>query len=103
MSRATTSASAVGSANAKAPRQPKKKEPGELPVELAELQIKGLFNRFDHTVSFPHLPEGATGPSLVLLHGQNGVGKTTLLLMLDGLMRLDFDVFRVRPFSSCSL
>ena len=42
-------------------------------------------------------------PSLVILHGRNGVGKTTLLRMLDGLMRLDFDVFREVPFVSSGL
>jgi energy-coupling factor transporter ATP-binding protein EcfA2 len=97
------SSAPVGASHQKRLQVSRKREPGELPVELAELSVTGLFGRFDHVVAFPHAQEGAADPSLVILHGQNGVGKTTVLLMLDGLMRLDFDVFRVRPFSTCTL
>ena len=73
-------------------------------VELASISVKGLFGRYDHTIDFPHAGIYLeSDPALVIIHGQNGVGKTTLLLMLDGLMRLDFDVFRVRPFRECRL
>jgi energy-coupling factor transporter ATP-binding protein EcfA2 len=75
----------------------------EAPNELLELEVNGLFGTFDYDIRFPHPPEGSSEPALVILHGPNGVGKTTLLLMLDGLMRLDFDVFRVRRFTKCSL
>jgi len=49
------------------------------------------------------LPESSSEPSLVILFGENGIGKTTLLQMLDGLLGLDFDIFRTRPFRSCTL
>ncbi len=75
----------------------------EVPIELLDLDVRGLFGTFDYNIRFPHPPEGSSEPALVILHGPNGVGKTTLLLMLDGLMRLDFDVFRVRPFAKCAL
>jgi energy-coupling factor transporter ATP-binding protein EcfA2 len=82
--------------------QPPRKA-GEPPVELASLEVKGLFGRFDHRIDFPHALEAAGDPSLVILNGPNGIGKTTLLLMLDGLLRADFDIFRVRPFTSSTL
>jgi energy-coupling factor transporter ATP-binding protein EcfA2 len=72
-------------------------------AELVRFAVKGLFGRYDHDVRFPRSEERDAEPSLVILHGANGIGKTTVLLMLDGLLRLDFDVFRVRPFSSCEL
>jgi len=75
----------------------------ESPAELAELRVEGLFGRYNHVVTFPHLTEASQQPSLVILFGDNGIGKTTLLQMLDGLLELDFDVFRARPFKRCSL
>jgi len=42
-------------------------------------------------------------PSVVILFGPNGIGKTTLLQMLDGFMRLDFDAFRRVPFGRAHL
>jgi energy-coupling factor transporter ATP-binding protein EcfA2 len=73
------------------------------PVELASIEVNGLFGNADIAVEFPHSEAADNEPALVLLHGRNGVGKTTLLLMLDGMIRLDFDIFRVRPFMSCVL
>ena len=72
-------------------------------TELVSLEIKSLFGVSDHRVEFPRTIEPSDDPSLVVLHGRNGSGKTTTLLMLDGLLRLDFDVFRVRPFASAAL
>lgn len=75
-------------------------------MQLARLDIEGLFGRYTHTVPFPTRPEDAgedAEPSIAILHGPNGVGKTTVLRMLNGLMRLDFDVFRVTPFVECRL
>jgi len=74
-------------------------------LQLEELTIEGLFDHFDHRVVFPTSSEEEEDaiPSLVILHGRNGVGKTTILRMIDGLMQLNFDVFREVPFSLCSL
>lgn len=67
-------------------------------VQLAKFEIFGLFDEMDHSITFPTPPEGNPTPSLVILHGPNGVGKTTMLRMIDGMMRLDFNSFRRVPF-----
>jgi ABC-type hemin transport system ATPase subunit len=72
-------------------------------VQISELVVHGLFGRYDHKVSLPTASEEASLPSVVILYGPNGIGKTTVLRMFDGLMRLDFDVFREVPFVSCHL
>lgn len=72
-------------------------------VQLATFQVRGLFGQMDHEITFPTPLEGESGPSLVILHGTNGVGKTTVLRMIAGLMRLDFNPFRAVPFSSARL
>jgi len=72
-------------------------------MQLREFEISGLFGELTHTIHFPVPKEGDSAPSLVILHGRNGVGKTTILRMLDGLLRLDFDEFRSVPFANCSL
>jgi ABC-type cobalamin/Fe3+-siderophores transport system ATPase subunit len=72
-------------------------------MQLKRLAIRGLFGTMDHTIQFPVPGEQASTPSLVILHGRNGVGKTTILRMLDGLLRLDFNTFRQIPIASCVL
>lgn len=80
-------------------------------MQLTRLELRGLFNRYDYSIPLAfgdadqaRLPlEEMPGPSVVILHGPNGVGKTTVLNMLDGLLRLDFNVFRAMPFSDCKL
>src|SRR5260370_11340597 len=72
-------------------------------MQLKEFRISGLFDELHHTIQFPIPKEEDSTPSLVILHGRNGVGKTTILRMLDGLLRLDFDEFRQIPFETCSL
>jgi energy-coupling factor transporter ATP-binding protein EcfA2 len=72
-------------------------------VQLSEFSVEGLFGRYDHSMRFPHGGERSDLPSVVILHGPNGVGKTTLLRMLDGIMHLDFDMFRVTPFGRARL
>ncbi len=42
-------------------------------------------------------------PAVVFIHGRNGIGKTTVLRMLEGIMRLDFNPFRQIPFTSATL
>ncbi|MER8784250.1 AAA family ATPase [Mesorhizobium sp. M0437] len=72
-------------------------------MELKQFEVKGLFNSYDHLVSFPTTSGVAQQPAIVIIHGRNGVGKTTLLRMLDGIMRLDFTTFRNVPFSEAKL
>ncbi len=72
-------------------------------VQLAKFEVRGLFNQMDHVIEFPTSAQDRPGPSLVILHGPNGVGKTTVLRMIDGLMRLDYTAFRNVPFGSARL
>jgi predicted ATPase len=72
-------------------------------MQLAEFEVLGLFGRYDHRIKFPLSKAGESRPSLVILHGPNGVGKTTILRMIDGCMQLDFNVFREIPFKTAAL
>jgi len=67
-------------------------------MQLDEFEIKALFGKYNHTISFPHRDENDPNPSLVILHGKNGIGKTTILKMIDGILKLDFNIFRSVPF-----
>jgi ABC-type cobalamin/Fe3+-siderophores transport system ATPase subunit len=72
-------------------------------LQLSELVVRGLFERYDHRIPLSTVSEYDSEASVVILYGPNGVGKTTVLRMLDGLLRLDFDVFREVPFRECYL
>jgi ABC-type phosphate/phosphonate transport system ATPase subunit len=76
---------------------------GHSDVQIAELVVHKLFGKYDHKVALPISAEDNIMPSVVILYGLNGIGKTTVLRMFDGLMRLDFDVFREVPFGTCYL
>jgi len=67
-------------------------------MQLAELVVEGLFGKYDHKVLLPTSGEDEAEPSVVILHGPNGVGKTTILRMLSGMIKLDFNLFRSVPF-----
>ena len=75
----------------------------EIPLELQNFRIEGLFGYLDHTIPFPGPSNDGTDPTVVILHGQNGIGKTTILRMLDGILRLDFNIFRMIPFERAEL
>jgi energy-coupling factor transporter ATP-binding protein EcfA2 len=72
-------------------------------MQLAELVVQGLFGKYDHKIAFPMTSEDETKPSVVILHGPNGIGKTTVLRMLNGMMALDFSIFRTVPFAAAHL
>jgi energy-coupling factor transporter ATP-binding protein EcfA2 len=82
---------------------PPSRRSGMSDVQLSELVVQGLFDKYDHKIPLPTSTGDESLPSIVILYGPNGVGKTTVLRMLDGIMRLDFDVFREVPFESCHL
>jgi predicted ATP-binding protein involved in virulence len=86
-------------------RKPIQRQPSvsRSPIQLSRFSVSRLFGRYDHAIQFPHTAEASDVPSVVILHGPNGVGKTTVLRMLDGMMQLDFDMFRVTPFGTASL
>lgn len=72
-------------------------------MQLRRFEIRGLFGDLNHTIAFPVPSEESTSPALVVLHGRNGVGKTTVLTMMDAMLRLDFNPFREVPFNRCDL
>ena len=72
-------------------------------MQFMRFDIEGLFGRRSHHISFPMALEDRRDPLVLILHGKNGVGKTTVLRMLDSLLRLDFNVFRQIRFDFCSL
>jgi ABC-type lipoprotein export system ATPase subunit len=76
-------------------------------MQILNLQVRGLFKRFNHDIDFPVVAGENAGPSVVILYGPNGVGKTTVLRMLDAFLRERrggaWDVFRTVPFESCTI
>lgn len=72
-------------------------------MQIKQFAISGLFGAFQRVIPFHTHPEEAQELSLVLLHGPNGSGKTTCLNMIDGMMALDFSIFREIPFDTATL
>jgi energy-coupling factor transporter ATP-binding protein EcfA2 len=73
-------------------------------AKITQFEIAGLFGRpLNHTITFPPQSVNATEPELLILLGPNGCGKTTILRMIDGMIRLDFDMFRKMPFATAKL
>ncbi|MFI8421752.1 AAA family ATPase [Streptomyces sp. NPDC085479] len=62
-------------------------------MDLYELEIKDLFGEFTHVIEFN------TIDGLTLLHGANGVGKTTVLKIIDALANRKFALLRTIHFS----
>lgn len=72
-------------------------------MHLSKFEIKRLFNLYDHVVDFFFSDIESNKPSVTIIYGPNGAGKTTILRMIEGLMQLNFNMFREVPFSSASL
>ncbi len=62
-------------------------------LRLQRVEVDGLFGIYDHRIDL-NLDERVT-----LLHGQNGVGKTTVLRMINALLRNDITYFSRIPFT----
>lgn len=63
---------------------------------VRRIEVKGLFGLYHHQICLK--PEGVT-----LLHGPNGVGKTSVLRMTDALLRGRLSFFRDVPYRRFSL
>jgi energy-coupling factor transporter ATP-binding protein EcfA2 len=72
-------------------------------IHLSSFKISGLLGGEDITLTFPDPLSPVGGPALLILSGRNGVGKTTILRMIGGMITLEFDTFRKVPFSSATL
>lgn len=62
-------------------------------LRLQRIEVDQLFGIYDHRIHL-NLKDRVT-----LLHGPNGVGKTSVLRMVDALLRNDFACFRRIPFA----
>ena len=63
-------------------------------LHIKSVSVKGLFNQFDHHIDFNQ------DERITILHGINGVGKTTLLRMINNLFNFRIYNFNKIPFSS---
>ncbi len=68
-------------------------------LKISEFEIDGLFGGGLIHVKFPSQDTGSIDPSILILSGRNGTGKTTILRMIGGMLKLNFDPFRGLPFS----
>ena len=59
---------------------------------LQRVEVDGLFGLYDHRVDLE------LNDRVTFLHGPNGVGKTTVLTMIDAVLTDRFDYFRRVPF-----
>lgn len=62
-------------------------------LRLQRIEVDGLFGLYDYLIDL-NLTDRVT-----ILHGPNGVGKTTVLRMVDALLRSDFAYFKRIPFA----
>ena len=72
-------------------------------MKLKEFYIEGLFDLYNHTIDFTNQNSPEKGANVIMIYGKNGVGKTTILRMIDGFMTLNFDEFRKTKFKSAHL
>lgn len=64
---------------------------------IKSITVKGLFNQFNHHIDFNQEER------ITILHGVNGVGKTTLLRMINNLFNSRIYSFKDIPFTSFTL
>lgn len=73
-------------------------------ARLSEFRVEGLFGvEGEIVVQFPNAPDSTRSPSVLIISGRNGTGKTTILRMIAGMLKLDFNEFRRIPFTRASL
>jgi len=62
-------------------------------MRIRRVFVEGLFNIFDHDIPMK------MDDRITIIHARNGVGKTTILCMIDGLFNGRYGDLRVFPFS----
>ena len=66
-------------------------------MRITKISVKKLFGIFDHEI--PLNQESR----ITIIHGPNGVGKTALMRMVNGLLRREYEVFVELPFEKFSI
>ncbi|GAA0384439.1 hypothetical protein GCM10009093_09220 [Brevundimonas terrae] len=73
-------------------------------VDIVSFEITNLFGNCSYKIPFDrNLLKEKTFPNILILSGKNGCGKTTILKMISGMIKMNFDEFRRVPFDSASL
>lgn len=75
-------------------------------MKISKFEVIGLFDLYNHVLDFGISSDDTSSEdkaSVIMLFGRNGIGKTTILRMIDGLMTLDFDIFRNSKFKIACL
>ncbi len=62
------------------------------PMAISEFRVKGLFGAFDHRIKMNQ------SDRITIIHGANGVGKTTVLKMIDDIFHRRFASLKRIPF-----
>ena len=62
-------------------------------LRLQSVEVDGLFGIYDHRIDLD------MNDRVTLLHGRNGVGKTTVLRMINALLRGEITYFHRIPFT----
>ena len=62
-------------------------------MRVKEIQVKGLFGTFDHTIPLTNHDR------ITIIHGPNGFGKTVMLKMIAALIENDISIFMRIPFA----
>jgi energy-coupling factor transporter ATP-binding protein EcfA2 len=75
-----------------------------MPHEIKKFQISNLYGQYNHTIEFiSNECSSQTEARVCVIIGANGIGKTTILNMIEGMLQLDFNAFRNIPFDYAEL
>jgi len=66
-------------------------------MKIKEIAVKNLFGMFDHIIPLNDKER------ITIIHGSNGVGKTVILKMIDGLFKGQYYKLRAFPFSELTI